>query len=98
MIPVRQSIGGARNCRILGGTRYGPAGLSNPDGLSTGSRDSLVVGTEEKIVCVVDAVGLCVLEVRVGIHSNEITCRNDCIVGSVDPCGPSINVTHESSG
>ena len=70
----------------------GPASLSDPDGLATGSGGSLIEGILEQVVAVLNAVGLGVLKVGVSVHAEPVAGVNEGLVGLVDVGSPGVDV------
>lgn len=72
------------------------AGLGDPDRLSANSSLDSGNSVVEKALVLGDVVGHRVLEVRVGIDTDEVAGIDDGLVRSVDPGSPSVNVAYGS--
>lgn len=68
----------------------GPTSLSYPDRLALSSVDGGMVSIKEEGARASNAVLHSGLEVRVGVHANEVNCLNDRVVGSINVDSPSV--------
>lgn len=97
LVPVGLRVGKAGNALVLGGSADGPAGLGDPNGLACGGGGGVGQGLEEERAGITDGVGHGVLKVWVRVHADEVGVPDDCVVRSVDPCGPGVDVSDGSA-
>ena len=96
LVPILLGILGAWGSLVGLRTANGPASLSDPDRLALRSSLGLSVGRVEEILADANVVGHGALEVRIGIHSNEIRVLGNSTDRGVYPSCPSINVANRS--
>ena len=75
-----------------------PSGLGDPDVLAACGADGGVVGVEEELRAVVDAVRHRGLEVGVGVYAEPVDGLDDGAVGAVHPVVPGVDVADGSAG
>jgi len=92
LVPVGLGVSSARNGKVFSLSANRPSSLSDPDGLAADSILGVVEGFVEERCTLVNAVGLGVLEVWVGINTDPVTGIDDSVVGSVDPGSPGIDM------
>lgn len=88
-MPVGLCIGKASDGSTSIWSTNGPSGLGDPDLLSLSDADGVVKSGVEGRVGVRDGD---VLEVRVGVHGDDVNGVNDSDVGAVVPSVPGVNV------
>jgi hypothetical protein len=93
LVPVGLCVSSAGNGEVLSLSANRPSGLSDPDGLAANSILGVIEGFVEERSTLVNAVGLGVLEVWVGINTDPVTGIDDSVVGTVDPGSPGIDVS-----
>ena len=96
LVPKLLGILGARGGLVRLRAANRPASLSNPDFFTLRSSLGLRVSRVEKFFADADVVGHGALEVRIGIHADEIRALGDSTDRGVDPCCPSIDVANGS--
>ena len=94
LLVVVLGVVGAGNGLVLSRANDGPASLGDPDGLaSTGTLNLLESGVVQSLA-VLNAVGLLVLEVGVGVHAEPVEGLDQGVGGVVDVGSPGVDVTN----
>lgn len=93
-VPVGLGVRKAGNGQVLGRSTYWPSSLGDPNGLASNSSLGYSQCGIEQTLTIVDTVGHGVLEVRVCVHSDEVTGVDDRVDATFGPASPSIDVTN----
>lgn len=97
MVPVGLGVVSAGNGEVLSLSGNRPSSLSDPDRLATNSTLGVIESFVEERSTLVNTICLGILEVWVGINTNEVTSIDDSVVRSVNPGGPGINVANSDT-
>jgi len=97
-IPVGLCVCGAWNGLILGLSAHWPSSLGDPNRLASNGSLSCSQRSIEQTLAIIDAVGHCVLEIWVCVHSDEVAGINDSVDPTFGPGSPGINVTNWNVG
>jgi hypothetical protein len=84
-VPVGLCVRGAWNCQVLGLSAHWPSSFGDPNGLASNCSLGCSQRSIEQALTIVDAVGHCVLEIWVCIHSDEVAGVNDRVDATFGP-------------